>query len=164
MDDALQEPAATDPADAADLRRAVAVLAGEVQTLADRVARLSHAVDALSPVGDSAAPAPDRSAEVPTPPESTKEPERFRVVVSPVSELALAAVAETSLRSLPGVVRVIEVTRSESEVRFELEIQPDFDLVEPLRSALPVPFDITAAGDDEMVITLRPAWGSAASA
>lgn len=164
MDDAPPEAAVTDPAQADDLRGAVAALASEVQALADRVAHLGHAVEALAPTGKAgpsghARPAPGGDSREAV----REEPERFRVVVAPVSELALAAVAETSLRSLPGVRRVIEVSRSETEVRFELEVQPDFKLVDPLRTALPVPFDIASEDEGEIVITLRPAWGPAPS-
>lgn len=157
MDDAPVEPSAGDPVEVADLKRTVAVLAGEVQTLADRVARLSHVVDELGP-RPSGRPAPVVPAGG-----SKGKPERFRVVVSPVAELALAAVAETSLRALAPVRRVLEVSRSDSEARFELEVEADADMVEPLRAALPVPFEVVSAEEGELVIALRPAWGPAAS-
>lgn len=157
MDEPPEEPAATDLADAAGLGRAVAAMADEVRSLADRVARLSHAVDDLgTPRTGKPTPAARAEARAEDP---KRKPERFRVVIAPVAELALAAVAETSLRALDPVRRVLEVSRSDAEARFEIEIDAGADLVEPLRTALPVPFEVVSVGEDELVIALRPMWG-----
>ncbi|MCO5315013.1 MAG: hypothetical protein M9938_02455 [Solirubrobacterales bacterium] len=159
MEDAASDQPAVDPAGVEELRRAVSVLARDVETLTDRVSRLGLAVEALGPAGPAASAVttadPARRPVTAGPGGETKP---FRVVVSPVAELAMAAVAETSLRGLPPVRRMVEVTRADDEVRFELELESGNDLVEPLRSSLPVNFDVTSSSERELVISLRPAW------
>lgn len=148
-----------DSAEVAGLKRAVAALTREVEVLAERTAKLVAAVEPAT------GPAPDQTeTPAPEPAAPLGEAEPFRVVVSPVSELALAAVAETTLRGLPDVRRVVEIIRSDREARFELEVEPGADLLGSLRGALPVPFDAESPADDELVITLKPAWGPARSA
>lgn len=159
MDEAEEDRPAADDAEVAELRSSVIELSREVQILGDRVARLGRSIEALAPApagaGAEQAPAAAKSGG------HTGRPDTFLVVVSPVSELALAAVAETTLRGLPAVRRMMTISRSDDEARFELELDPDTDLLEPLRSALPVPFDVCSSSDHELVISLRPAWGPA---
>lgn len=157
----MDEVPEIDLAEVAELKRAVAVLAREVEALTDRTARLVLALEGSAPARPRTTAPP---AEAPASPDPVGEPDPFRVVVTPVSELALAAVAETTLRGLPEVRRVVEIVRSDHEARFELELEPGTDLVGSLRGALPVPFESDSSADDELVITLRPAWGPAQTA
>lgn len=157
----MDEASDIDLAELADLRRAVSALAREVEALTDRTTRLALAIESAASVPSSAAARP---IEPSSQPEPAGDPDPFRVVVSPVSELALAAVAETTLRGLPEVRRVVEIVRSDHEARFELELEPGTDMVGSLRAALPVPFEADSSADDELVITLRPAWGPAQTA
>lgn len=159
MDEAEPDQPAADPAEVAELRSSLADLSREVQDLGDRVARLVRRIETLSPEPSGAGA--EQAQAVAEPGRRAGRPETFLVVVSPVGELALAAVAETTLRGLPAVRRMTAISRSDDEARFELELDPGTDLVGPLKAALPVKFDVCSSSDRELVIALRPAWGTA---
>ncbi len=85
--------------------------------------------------------------------------------VSPLPELAMAAVAETALRGLPSVRKVVSVERSNNQATFLLEIDDDSELVSEMRRAMPVPITVDKAPDGSLKVVLEWAWGrSAASA
>lgn len=151
----------------ADLRREAAGLTAELRKLADRVERLGAAIEELTPRMPEPEPEPTATAGSPGAGaeggEDAAGGRAFRLVVTPIRELALAAVAETSLRSLPEVRRVVEITRSDSEAAFELELAPGADLLSGLRASLPLPFDVASSTENELVISLRPVWGPAVS-
>jgi len=162
MDEAAEDQPGAEPADAAELGRAVTELTREVRGLADRVDRLGAIAESLAPGGSTGRTAPRKpSADGASSHGDTAPANSFLVVVSPVSELAMAAVAETSLRELPAVRRVLAITRSEDKIRFEIELEPDAELVDPLRAAMPVSFDVESSDERELVISLQPAWGPA---
>ena len=145
----------TDPVAVDDLRASVGRVSLEVQALADRVQELVAAVESL-------APAPPRDASVP--PVSTSQGE-IGVSVSPLPELAMAAVAETALRGLRSVRKVVSVERSNDQATFVLEIEEGGDLVTEMRRAMPVPIKVDTAADGSLKVVLEWAWGrSAASA
>lgn len=149
----------TEQAQLESLRLAVTALAGELQLMNKRVAELARTVETLAPPGRTAATTgrePRGRAAV--------DPGRvFSVVITPLPEIAMAAVAETSLRGLDGVIRVISVERTGSEARFTLELEPETDLVSGMRSSMPVPFTVDGETTDEMVISLQWAWGRSAA-
>lgn len=126
----------------------------EVQALSDRVQDLVEAVEALAP------PVPVSEA-----PASDHKPARGEVVVgvSPLPELAMAAVAETTLRGLDSVRKVVSVERSDSQATFVLEVGERGDLVSEMRSAMPVPIDVEAAPDGSLKVALKWAWGRSAA-
>ncbi|MCB0857572.1 MAG: hypothetical protein KDB57_05550 [Solirubrobacterales bacterium] len=145
----------TDAAAVDDLRASVGRVSLEVQALADRVQELIDAVEALAPGG---------KAERPVPAASPASGE-IGVSVSPLPELAMAAVAETALRGLPSVRKVVSVERSNNQATFVLEIEDDTELVSEMRRAMPVPITVDTAPDGSLKVVLEWAWGrSAASA
>jgi len=157
MDDASEE-SATDQETIESLRLSVAALGREVQTLVEKVSALTRSVEALS--RPSARPAGPRGPVT----TETAEGKQFSLVVSPLPELAMVAVAETSLRGLPSVRRMAGVTRDGDEARFALEVDPDGDLVEEMRNAMPVELEVESSSGDELVISLEWVWGRSASA
>jgi hypothetical protein len=145
----------TDAAAVDDLRASVGRVSLEVQALADRVQELIDAVEALAPGGKAERPV---SAAAPASGE-------IGVSVSPLPELAMAAVAETALRGLPSVRKVVSVERSNNQATFVLEIEDDTELVSEMRRAMPVPITVDTAPDGSLKVVLEWAWGrSAASA
>ena len=88
-------PGQTDATAVDDLRASVGRVSLEIQALADRVQELVTAVESLAP--------PQPSAEVPI----LRLPRKDEIVVSvsPLPELAMAAVAETALRGLARFAR-----------------------------------------------------------
>lgn len=141
------------------LRLAVTALAGELQLMSERVAELARTVETLAPPGRVAATA----GREPRGRAAADAGWVFSVVITPLPEIAMAAVAETSLRGLDGVIRVISVERTGSEARFTLELEPGTDLVSGMRSSMPVPFTVDAETADEIVISLQWAWGRPAA-
>lgn len=160
MDDAQEDVPAATREEIESLRVSVATLGREVQSLVEKVSGLTRAVEGLAPSQPSQRAAGSREAAA----AADTDARQFSLVVAPLPELAMAAVAETSLRGLESVRRVIDVTRAGDEARFTLEIDPDSDLVEEMRSAMPVTFEVTSATDDELVIALQWAWGRTPSA
>ena len=138
-----------------DLRASVGRVSLEVQALADRVQDLVSAVEAMAPRSPQAAPAP-----LPGPAKG-----EMMVSVSPLPELAMAAVAETTLRGLASVRKVVSVERSNDQATFVLEIGDGGDLISEMRKAMPVPITVDTAPDGSLKVVLEWAWGrSAASA
>jgi len=82
------------------------------------------------------------------------------VVVRPLPEIAMAAMAETSLRDLPGVSEVVSSERVEDWARFTLEVALGTDLIAEMKQAMPVVFTVVDAGPEEISIELRWAWGT----
>ncbi len=147
------EQPGTDPATIDDLRASVGRVGLEVQALSDRVQELVAAVEALMPRQETSSP----SAPIPT---SHGE---IEVGVSPLPELAMAAVAETALRGLPTVRKVVSVERSNNQATFVLEIEDGGDLVAEMRRAMPVPITVDTAPDGSLMVVLEWAWGRSAT-
>lgn len=149
-------PESSDSAAIDDLRASVGRVSLEVQALADRVQDLVTAVEALAPRVPAAEAAPA------TPAGSDGE---LTVSVSPLPELAMAAVAETALRGLGSVRKVVSVERSNDQATFVLETGEKGDLVAEMRRAMPVPITVDTAPDGSLKVVLEWAWGrSTASA
>ena len=105
------------------LVEAVAKLEREVAALTVRVAGLAKAVarpaDPGPGGGEPAGAVPDgEGGESPT-----------EIVLSPVPELALAALAETTVRGLSGVRSLSSVRRVDDSILFQVQADPDADLV-----------------------------------
>jgi hypothetical protein len=141
----------TDAAALDDLRASVGRVSLEVQALADRVQELVAAVEAL-------APPHTKATEVPAPASATGKGE-IVVSVSPLPELAMAAVAETALRGLPAVRKVVSVERSNDQATFVLEVDEGGDLIADMRRAMPVPITVDTAPDGSLKVVLEWAWG-----
>jgi hypothetical protein len=86
--------------------------------------------------------------------------EEFRVSVRPLPELAMAAVAETSLRSIPGVNKVKSVERVEDSASFLLEVSTEIDLITEMRAVMPVGFRVTDSQPNEISLELKWLWGA----
>ncbi|HNG57501.1 MAG TPA: hypothetical protein PLX70_08650 [Solirubrobacterales bacterium] len=124
--------------------------------MADRVQELVAAVESLAP----RPPAAEH-------PVASAAPAQGEVVVSvsPLPELAMAAVAETALRGLGAVRKVASVERSNDQATFVLEVETEGDLITEMRRAMPVPITVDKAPDGSLKVVLEWAWGrSAASA
>jgi hypothetical protein len=135
----------------------------EVKALSARVDELVSAVKAL----DGAPTAPQDPAPIRRAPKvagqpagSRREVKRTAVVVAPLPELAMAAMAETSLRDLPGVSEVVASERVEDSARFTLEVVEGTDVIAEMRNAMPVPFTVVDPGPEEISVRLRWAWGT----
>jgi muconolactone delta-isomerase len=139
------------------LRASATAISRELKTLGDQVASLMEAVTSLGP------PAAERKAPPPAvEPEVIHETEglEMTVTVQPLPELAMAAVAETTLRSLPGVRSVKGVKREGDWARFTLEVSPDADLVTEMKAAMPVSFKVTESTPEAVSLDLKWAWGA----
>jgi len=147
--DSEQDLAAID-----DLRASVGRVSLEVQALADRVQELVNAVEAI---------APRQVSPSPVAPSITPAPGEIGVRVSPLPELAMAAVAETTLRGLPVVRQVVSVERSNDQATFVLEINDGGDLIAEMRRAMPVPITVETAPDGSLRVVLEWAWGRSAT-
>jgi len=146
--------------DAAALRQAVAEVARDLKLLSSRVAELSAAAQAVAAAGEGTE---GRPAARPAPAGKTPRSrmEAVTVTVRPLPELAMAAMAETSLRGLPGVHQVLSVERFDDWARFSLEVVRGTDLITEMRAALPVAFKSEQAEDGEISLALKWAWGTA---
>jgi hypothetical protein len=147
-------PGQTDAAAVDDLRASVGRVSLEIQALADRVQELVTAVESLAP--------PQPSAEVPIP-SASPEKDEIVVSVSPLPELAMAAVAETALRGLGAVRKVVSVERSNDQATFVLEVEEKGDLISEMRRAMPVPITVDTAPDGSLKVVLEWAWGRSAT-
>ncbi len=147
--------------DADALRAAVSEVGRDLKLLASRVAELSEAVESLG--SDGAAPARGRQTARTTQASrvARSRVESMTVVVRPLPELAMAAMAETSLRGLPGVNQVVSVERFEDWARFTLEVVKGTDLVSEMKKALPVAFKSEQSDSGEISLVLKWAWGTA---
>lgn len=159
MDDS-QEATHADREEIESLRVTVATLGREVQSLAEKVSALTRAVEGLTPPS----PAPQAAATREKPGPESSAARDFSVVITPLPELAMAAVAETSLRGLESVRQVLGVKRTGEEARFTLQVDRDGDLIEEMRGAMPVEFEVISSAGDEVVIDLQWAWGRPPSA
>ncbi len=144
----------TDSAAIDDLRASVGRVSLEVQALADRVQELVTAVEAL---------APHKETEPSVAPVASRARGEIAVSVSPLPELAMAAVAETALRGLPGVRKVASVERYDDQANFVLELEGRGDLVAEMRRAMPVPITVDTAPDGSLKVVLEWAWGRSAT-
>lgn len=137
-----------------DLRASVGRVSLEVEALAEQVRQLVSATEALAPAAtDGAAPAAPMPAV----------DGGLVVSVSPLPELAMAAVAETALRGLPMVRKVTSVERSNDQATFMLEVEESGDLVDEMRGAMPVPITVDSAPDGSLKVVLKWAWGRSAA-
>lgn len=150
------EPGQSEAASYDDLRASVDRVSEDVQALAGRVLELKSALQSLEP--QPAAGAPGRSG-------SEAGRQEMVVSVSPLPELAMAAVAETALRGLKTVQKVISVERSNDQATFVLEIEEGGDLAAEMGRAMPVPLIVDTASDGSLKVVLEWALGrSTASA
>lgn len=143
-----------DAAAIGDLRASVGRVSLEVQALAGRVQELVAAVESLAPPSESTAPETSNT---------TAAQGEVVVAVSPLPELAMAAVAETALRGLTAVHQVVSVERSNDQATFVLEVEDGADLVAEMRRAMPVPITVDQAPDGSMKVVLEWAWGRSAT-
>ena len=141
------------------LRSSTAAISRELKALGDQVASLMAAVESLSPPP----PAPPVVKPPPAPvpqPEMADDGLEMTVTVSPLPELAMAAVAETTLRGLPGVRQVKGVKREEDWAEFTLEVNPGTDLVSQMKAAMPVAFEVIESSPEAVSLNLQWAWGT----
>lgn len=133
-------------------------IARELGKLGERVGELSEGLAALmaeqADSGERASGRPDRSNH------ARASHEEFRVTVRPLPELAMAAVAETSLRGLPGVKQMLSVERMKDRASFLLEVSPEADLISEMRAAMPVDFKVVESGPNEVSLELKWLWGA----
>ncbi len=147
------------------VRSAVDRLCEELKSLNRRVDGLTAAVERLQhgDTGPAAeAPGPAKAAGQPT---AARAPARIRmeratILIGPLPELAMAAMAETSLRDLPGVGEVVSSERFDDRARFTLEVAAGTDLIAEMRQAMPVEFKVIEPGPEEISIELHWAWGT----
>jgi len=140
------------------LRSAADEIARELRKLGERVGELSEGIAALSAGQvDPGASAPARSGRSNS---SRTSYEEFRVTVRPLPELAMAAVAETSLRGLPGVRQVLSVERMKDWASFLLEVSTEADLILEMRAAMPVGFKVIESKPNEVSLELKWLWGA----
>jgi hypothetical protein len=132
----------------------------ELETLTSRVAELAVAAEAIATeqVGARQQTAAGGRSQSQRPPRSRIE--EITVTVRPLPELAMAAMAETSLRGLPGVKQVVSVERFEDWARFTLEVVRGTDLISEIRSALPVAFRSEQSESAGITLDLKWAWGT----
>jgi len=147
--------------DAAALHGAVLELNRELEMLSSRVAELAVAAEAIATeqAGARRQPAAGGRNQSQRSPRSSRM-EEVTVTVRPLPELAMAAMAETSLRGLPCVKQVVSVERSEDWARFALEVVRGTDLISEMRSALPVAFRSEQSDSGGITLDLKWAWGT----
>ncbi len=140
------------------LRASLAAISRELKAMGDQVASLVAAVESLRP------PPPPGVKPVPEPPPPqskwTDDGLEMSVTVSPLPELAMAAVAETTLRGLSGVRQVKGVKREADWAKFTLEVDPGTDLVTQMKAAMPVAFEVSDSTPEAISLNLRWAWGA----
>lgn len=146
------------------LKSAVDQLYEELKSLNRRVEGLTAAVERLQSVesgpGGGNAGTVKPAAPAPTPAPTRTSMERTAIVVRPLPELAMAAMAETSLRDLPGVSEVLSSERFEDWARFTLDVAVGTDLIAEMKKAMPVRFTVIDADPEEISIELHWAWGT----
>ena len=150
------------PGDSADRERfdhlagAVAAIARQVEVLNRQVAELAREVEQIAAGGRTGSDAPPETGATgagssPAAGESTLE-----ILVSPIPELALVALVETTLRSLNGVRNLASVEKSDDSVRFVVQPDPDADLIAEMKQAMPVP--VAVLDSDEGSVSLSLQW------
>lgn len=154
------ETAAVTEEQVAGLRESAAAITGELQALGEKVAALAAAVQALGPVAVGVPAAPAKPAEGTVAPPEADDSMVMTVTVSPLPELAMAAVAETTLRNLPGVRQVTGVKREGDWARFTLDVSPETDLIEEMKASMPVQFKVTESTPGAISLALQWAWGT----
>ncbi len=144
------------------LRASTAAISRELKALGDQVAALMAAVELLSPPPSlpPAAPVVKPAPEPAPQAEVVDDGPEMKVTVSPLPELAMAAVAETTLRGLPGVRQVKSVEREGDWAKFTLEVDPGTDLVSQMKAAMPVAFKVEESTPDAISLALQWAWGT----
>lgn len=140
------------------LRVSAAAIGREIQMLGDKVAALIASVEALSPA--AATRAVPKAGEHESVVIEADDGQVVTVTVAPLPELAMAAVAETTLRNLPGVRQVSGVNREGDRAEFTLEVSPGTDLIAEMRSSMPVSFKVDDANSDAISLSLQWAWGT----
>ncbi|MGB0119976.1 MAG: hypothetical protein WBP55_03350 [Solirubrobacterales bacterium] len=143
-----------------DLQASVATIVAELKSLGENVSALVAAVDALSPGASPERPSPAKRVPETVATTDTDDSEVITVTVSPLPELAMAAVAETTLRSLPGVRQVTGVKREGDWARFTLDVSPDTDLIAEMKVSMPVQFKVTDTNPGAISLRLQWAWGT----
>ena len=141
------------------LRAAATSITGELKQLGERVAELVAAVEALGPAPAGRALS-TRQSEEPAVTSEADDSIVMTVTVAPLPELAMAAVAETTLRNLPGVRQVSSIKREGDWARFTLEVSPESDLVSEMRVAMPVSFKVTESSAGTLTLALQWACGT----
>lgn len=144
--------------DAADLHATVLEVRRDLELLSSRVAELAEATQAMAAERDGASPRSARASRSQR--ASRGRSQTVTVTVRPLPELAMAAVAETSLRGLPGVQEVVSVERFDDWARFRLEVAEGTDLVAETRAVLPVSFRSEQSESGEIRLDLNWAWGA----
>lgn len=139
------------------LSSAIAAISREVDALGRQVAGLAATVDAMSraAVGEASGASDRRDRQ-----ERREEPGEgdpwLEIVVSPIPEIALVALAETTVRGLSGVRSLSSVKKVDDSVRFMVRADPDADLVAEIKQAMPVP--VTVLDSDESSVSLALQW------
>lgn len=142
------------------LRVSAASITRELQALSEKVSALVAAVEGLGPAPAGRAPAPATQGAVPAVPVEEDDSIVMNITVAPLPELAMAAVAETTLRGLPSVRQVTGVKREGDWAMFTLDVAPEADLVSEMRVAMPVRFNVTESSPGALTLTLEWAWGT----
>lgn len=142
------------------LRTSAAGIARELQTLVEKVSGLIATVETLSPAPKVASAPPKVSVEPDPVAEEGADSRSMTVTVAPLPELAMAAVAETTLRNLPGVRQVTAVKREGDWASFTLDVAPGTDLVAEMRSSMPVSFNVEESSPEAISFSLEWGWGA----
>lgn len=146
-----------DRGDLAGLSAAIAAISREVDALGRQVADLAGTVDAMSKAAVSEGPgASDRRDRPGGGEESGAGDPWLEIVISPIPEIALVALAETTVRGLSGVRSLSSVKKIDDSVRFMVQADPDADLVAEIKQAMPVP--VTVLESDESSVSLALQW------
>jgi hypothetical protein len=140
------------------LGSAAADIASELHELGIRLRELTEAIESLG--SDQAGLNGADPRPLAKPASARTVYEETRVTVRPLPELAMAAVAETSLRGLPGVKQVVSVERVEDWATFVLEVSTDVDLISEMRAAMPVGFTVTDSKPNDVSLELKWLWGT----
>jgi len=141
------------------LKSSAAEISSELKALGVQVASLMATVESLV-TPRRPAPIVKPTTEPVSQPEEVDDGLEMSVTVSPLPELAMAAVAETTLRGLPGVRQLKSVKREGDWARFTLKVDPGTDLVTQLKAAMPVAFKVEEATQDSVSLALQWAWGT----
>ncbi len=148
--------------DVTALRGALLELNRELEMLSSRVAELAVAAEAIAAEQAGARKQPAATGRNQSQRAPRNGMEEVTVTVRPLPELAMAAMAETSLRGLPGVSELVSVERFEDWARFTLEVASETDLITEMKAALPVAFSSEQSDSGDITLELKWAWGTVA--